>query len=94
MQTLTPHMQHVDTKLTKKEVVSASRISSSCDQEQGNLSLIIWKNAFRETCERLCPIRACGHECGCLPMLPRLVSLLTNHLTSYNILCAKRNKRF
>ncbi|XP_061364624.1 uncharacterized protein LOC133308062 [Gastrolobium bilobum] len=77
-QTLTPHMQPIDTKLTYKEVTSASRrsykrISSSCDQDQGNLSLDIWKNAFREASERLCPIRAGGHECGCLPMLLRLI---------------------
>lgn len=80
MQTLTAYMQHVDTKLTKKEVACGSRksnrrISSSCDQEQGNLSLDIWNNAFKEACERICPIRDGGHECGCLPMLPRLVSL-------------------
>ena len=78
---MTPHMQHVDAKLAYKEVGSASRknyrrISSSCNQEQGNLSLDIWKKAFRESRERLCPIRSGGHECGCLPMLPRLVSLI------------------
>ncbi|XP_027358816.1 uncharacterized protein LOC113867616 isoform X2 [Abrus precatorius] len=75
-QTLTPHMQN--TSLTNMEVGSVSRknyrrTSSSCDQEQGNLSLYIWKNAFREASERLCPIRAGGHECGCLSMLPRLI---------------------
>ncbi|KAK7364886.1 hypothetical protein VNO80_13631 [Phaseolus coccineus] len=75
-QILIPHMQH--TKFNSKEVVSDSRksyrrTSSSCDQEQGNLSLYIWKNAFREACERICPIRAGGHECGCLPMLSRLI---------------------
>ncbi|KAK7380998.1 hypothetical protein VNO78_33520 [Psophocarpus tetragonolobus] len=75
-QTLTPHMQH--TKFVNKEVISASRksykrTSSSCDKEQSNLSLYIWKNAFRESCERICPIRAGGHECGCLPMLSRLI---------------------
>ncbi|KAI5443443.1 uncharacterized protein LOC127124121 [Lathyrus oleraceus] len=77
-QTLTPHMQHVDTNITNKEVASASRksyrtISSSCDQDKSNLSLDIWKNALKETFERLCPIRAEGHECGCLPMLPKLI---------------------
>ncbi|KAK7316121.1 hypothetical protein VNO77_34852 [Canavalia gladiata] len=77
-QTLTPHMQPVNTNLTDKEMGSASRksyrrITSSCDEEQGNLSLYIWKNAFREVCERLCPIRAGENECGCLPMLPRLI---------------------
>ncbi|BAU01547.1 hypothetical protein LR48_Vigan10g213700 [Vigna angularis] len=75
-QILIPHMQH--TKFNSKEVVSDPRksyrrTSSSCDQEQGNLSLYIWKNAFREACERICPIRAGGHECGCLPMLSRLI---------------------
>ncbi|KAG4395929.1 hypothetical protein AAZX31_19G067400 [Glycine max] len=75
-QTLTPHMQH--TMVTNKEVMSATRkdyrrTSSSCDQKQGNLSLYIWKNAFREACERVCPIRARGHECGCLSMLSRLI---------------------
>ncbi|KAK8470076.1 hypothetical protein PHAVU_004G055300 [Phaseolus vulgaris] len=75
-QILIPHMQH--TKFNSKEVVSDSRksyrrTSSSCDQEQGNLSLYIWKNAFREACERICPIRAGGNECGCLPMLSRLI---------------------
>ncbi|KAL5080605.1 hypothetical protein RYX36_009026 [Vicia faba] len=77
-QTLTPHMQHVDTNITDKEVAYASRksfrtICSSCDQDKSNLSLDIWKNAFKETFERLCPIRAGGHECGCLPMIPKLI---------------------
>jgi hypothetical protein len=74
-------MQHVDTNLTNKEVDSSLRKSykrtySSYDQDKGNLSLDIWKNAFKEACERLCPIRAGGHECGCLPMLPKLVSVI------------------
>jgi hypothetical protein len=74
-------MQHVDTNLTNKEVDSSLRKSykrtySSYDQDKGNLSLDIWKNAFKEACERLCPIRAEGHECGCLPVLPKLVSVI------------------
>jgi hypothetical protein len=74
-------MQHVDTNLTNKEVDSSLRKSykrtySSYDQDKGNLSLDIWKNAFKEACERLCPIRAGGHECGCLPMLHKLVSVI------------------
>lgn len=55
---------------------SYSRTSSSGDQEeQGNFSLELWNKAFRDAFERLCPVRAGGHECGCLPMLARLVSL-------------------
>ncbi|KAG5082865.1 hypothetical protein JHK84_052903 [Glycine max] len=73
-QSLTPHMQLADAKATCKDSAkNYKNMSSSCDQEQGNLSLGIWKNAFREACERLCPIRAGGHECGCLSVLPRLI---------------------
>lgn len=72
-------MQHVDAKITHKDMGSASRksftkMSSSNDHELENLSLDIWKSAFREACERICPVRAGGHECGCLSVLPRLVS--------------------
>jgi len=65
-----------DAKVNRKDSSKNYKsMSGSCDQEQGNLSLDIWKNAFREACERLCPIRAGGHECGCLSVLPRLVSI-------------------
>ena len=43
------------------------------DAEQGNFAVDLWKKAFKDACERLCPIRAGGHECGCLPVLARLV---------------------
>lgn len=44
------------------------------DQEQGNFSIELWKKAFKDACERLCPVRAGGHDCGCLPELSKLVS--------------------
>ncbi|CAL0323262.1 unnamed protein product [Lupinus luteus] len=77
-QSLTPHMQLVDTNVAHKDMASSPgksyrRVSSPRDQDEGNLSLDIWKNAFREACEKLCPVRAEGHECGCLPVLPRLI---------------------
>lgn len=43
------------------------------DHEQGNFSTELWKKAFKDACERLCPIRAGGHDCGCLSVLSRLV---------------------
>lgn len=52
----------------------SGRMPNSSDQEQGNFSLEHWKKAFKDACERLCPVRAAGHECGCLPVLARLVS--------------------
>lgn len=53
------------------------RSTSTGDQEQVNFSLELWKKAFKDACERLCPLRAGGHECGCLPLLAKLVSLST-----------------
>ncbi|XP_043703984.1 uncharacterized protein LOC122654077 isoform X2 [Telopea speciosissima] len=77
-QTLTPHMQSSIGKANDKSFSSSlrksyGRKSSLIDQEQGNLSVELWKKAFKDACERLCPIRAGGHECGCLPVLARLV---------------------
>ncbi|XP_010266035.1 PREDICTED: uncharacterized protein LOC104603654 [Nelumbo nucifera] len=53
--------------------VMASNSGSLGDQEQANFSLHLWKEAFRDAREKLCPVRAGGHECGCLPVLARLV---------------------
>lgn len=54
------------------------RSSSYGDQEQVNFSLELWKKAFKDACERLCPLRAGGHDCGCLPVLAKLVSSLSS----------------
>ncbi|CAH9120326.1 unnamed protein product [Cuscuta epithymum] len=78
-QTFTPHMQ--------RSVVKAGSISKASDSMKGNMtgfggeergrlssfSIDLWKNVFEDACERLCPLRAEGHECGCLPMLTKLV---------------------
>lgn len=66
----------IDNDISSGSVKSYTRTSSSCDQEQGSISLDLWKKAFRDACERLCPVRAGGHDCGCLPVLARLVILL------------------
>lgn len=43
------------------------------DQQQGSFSINLWKSAFLDAFQRLCPVRAAGHECGCLPVLARMV---------------------
>lgn len=78
MQTLTPHMQTAVAKSGEKSKDTSTKKSSANryglgDQDQGNFSIELWKKAFRDTCERLCPIRAEGHECGCLSSTARLV---------------------
>eukprot|EP00258_Populus_trichocarpa_P046757 XP_024462776.1 uncharacterized protein LOC7494780 isoform X1 [Populus trichocarpa] len=71
-QTLTPHMQSTAVKSSHSRKTNARRHGLG-DQEQDNFAIDLWKKAFRDACERLCPVRAGGHECGCLPVLSRLV---------------------
>ncbi|XVE92176.1 hypothetical protein REPUB_Repub01dG0074700 [Reevesia pubescens] len=71
-QTLTPHMQSAAAKSSSSRKTSTRRYGLG-DQEQGSFSVELWKKAFKDSCERLCPIRACGHECGCLALLAKLV---------------------
>ncbi|XAR48165.1 hypothetical protein NMG60_11030897 [Bertholletia excelsa] len=72
-QTLTPHMQSTVAKTNSRSSSSRRSKNALGDQEQGSFSVELWKKAFKDACERLCPIRAGGHECGCLPVLARLV---------------------
>ncbi|KAG4180335.1 hypothetical protein ERO13_A10G159800v2 [Gossypium hirsutum] len=77
-QALTPHMQseareEVDIGISSASGKSYGRVSSASDQDQMNFSLDHWKKAFKDACERLCPVRAAGHECGCLHLLSRLI---------------------
>ncbi|PIN03857.1 hypothetical protein CDL12_23613 [Handroanthus impetiginosus] len=77
-QTFTPHMQSGAAKAMCRSMDSDSsnlyrRTSSSIDQQQGNFSTELWKKAFRDACERICPVRAGGHDCGCLPLLSKLI---------------------
>ncbi|GMJ08853.1 hypothetical protein HRI_004554500 [Hibiscus trionum] len=77
-QTLTPHMQsaardEIDSGMGSASGKSFGRVSSTCDLDQMSFSLDHWKNAFKDACERLCPVRAAGHECGCLHLLSRLI---------------------
>ncbi|KAL4339501.1 hypothetical protein GQ457_08G016220 [Hibiscus cannabinus] len=72
-QALTPYMQ------TPLEGSSVSRTIGKLlgpvlgDQQQGSFSINLWKTAFKDAFQRLCPVRAGGHECGCLPVIGRLV---------------------
>ncbi|MCL7049141.1 hypothetical protein MKW94_007616, partial [Papaver nudicaule] len=70
--TLTPHMQpQVEDLYTNRSQGKLLR-PALCDQQQGNFSINLWTRAFKDAFQRLCPLRAAGHECGCLPILARL----------------------
>ncbi|VYS69131.1 unnamed protein product [Arabidopsis thaliana] len=70
-QSMTPHMQSPAVKGSIARKVSGKRRLGH--RNQGLYAIELWKNAFRAACERLCPLRGSRQECGCLPMLAKLV---------------------
>ncbi|OIT05959.1 PREDICTED: uncharacterized protein LOC109207238 [Nicotiana attenuata] len=77
-QTLTPHMQSGAAKEIRESMSSLisnvhRRTASSDNEERGSFSSELWKKAFKDACERICPVRAGGHECGCLHFLSKLI---------------------
>ncbi|WOL14343.1 hypothetical protein Cni_G23123 [Canna indica] len=76
-QTLAPCMQSgtegSEQQLGSYSAKNYARTPSMGDQQQANFSVEIWNKAFKDASERLCPLRSEGLECGCLPMLVRLV---------------------
>jgi len=71
-QALTPHMQ---TPAEGSSTPKAGRVLGPAlgNQQQGTFSVNLWKAAFHDAFSRMCPLRAGGHECGCLPVLAKLV---------------------
>lgn len=71
-QALTPHMQ---TPVQGSSTPKAGRVLGPAlgDQQQGTFSVNLWKAAFHDALSRICPLRAGGHECGCLRVLAKLV---------------------
>ncbi|CAL5001316.1 unnamed protein product [Urochloa decumbens] len=71
-QALTPHMQ---TPAEGSSTPKAGRVSGPAlgNQQQGTFSVNLWKAAFYDSFSRMCLLRAGGHECGCLPVLAKLV---------------------
>ncbi|XP_071694250.1 uncharacterized protein [Rutidosis leptorrhynchoides] len=75
-QTLAPYMQTTSAKGIFRFVDSesnTSRQTTTCNHEQSNTSLHLWKTAFMDACERICPVRSAGRNCGCLSVLSMLI---------------------
>ncbi|KAJ6408183.1 hypothetical protein OIU84_011486 [Salix udensis] len=72
-QALTPHMQSPAVDLPSNKTTGRLLGPTLGDQQQGSFSINLWKNAFKDALQRLCPVRAGGHECGCLPIIARRV---------------------
>eukprot|EP00267_Zea_mays_P051635 XP_020404610.1 uncharacterized protein LOC109944308 [Zea mays] len=71
-QALTPHMQK---RAEGSPTPKSGRVLGPAlgDQQQGTFSVNLWKAAFHDTFNRMCPLSAGGHECGCLPVLAKQV---------------------
>lgn len=60
--------------LDDKAVGTSSSVKGELgDGRQGNISVEIWKKALLKVYGRVCPVRAAGHDCGCLQSLITLV---------------------
>ncbi|WVZ26168.1 hypothetical protein V8G54_004712 [Vigna mungo] len=62
-QALTPYMQSPVGDSSNKSIGKLVGPALG-DQNQGNFSINLWRNAFQDAFQRLCPVRAGGHECG------------------------------
>lgn len=75
LQTLTPKMQSLGDEANQS--IGKLLGPASGKQQQGNFSINLWRIAFHDAFKRLCPVRAGGHDCGCLPVLARMVCHLS-----------------
>ncbi|KAF8398437.1 hypothetical protein HHK36_017364 [Tetracentron sinense] len=72
-QILTPCMQSPFEDLYNKKTFGRLLGPALGDQQQSIFSINLWKSAFQNAFQRLCPVRAAGNECGCLPVVARMV---------------------
>ncbi|KAL9232786.1 hypothetical protein vseg_007855 [Gypsophila vaccaria] len=72
-QALSPNMQSPVDELINQSNVGKSSDAALSDSKQGTFSTELWISAFQTAFQRLCPVRAAGHECGCLPVFARMV---------------------
>ncbi|OWM67204.1 uncharacterized protein LOC116207775 isoform X2 [Punica granatum] len=72
-QALTPYMQTPDGNSSSSKITGRLLGPALGDQQQGSFSIDLWRTAFQDALHQLCPVRAGGHECGCLPVLARMV---------------------
>ncbi|KAK4775956.1 hypothetical protein SAY87_023917 [Trapa incisa] len=72
-QALTPYMQTTDSNSRSRNITGRLLGPALGDQRQGSFSIDLWRNAFQDAFNRICPVRAGGHECGCLHVLAKMV---------------------
>lgn len=73
------HMRPQGVGSTKGEMMGNFSEPATCDRLQESFSVNLWKKAFEEVLQQLCPVQA---ACGCLHVLTRMV-LFTSLLPVY-----------
>ncbi|KAG7554398.1 Dilute domain [Arabidopsis suecica] len=58
---------------TMGEMIGNFAEPATCDRLQESFSVNLWKKAFEEALQRLCPVQAKRRQCGCLHVLTRMV---------------------
>ncbi|XP_004493542.1 uncharacterized protein [Cicer arietinum] len=72
-QALTPYMQSSVGDCGSNKSIGRLLGPALGDHNQGNFSINVWRSAFQDAFQRVCPVRAGGHECGCLPVMARMI---------------------
>ncbi|KAG2262922.1 hypothetical protein Bca4012_012625 [Brassica carinata] len=70
-QVMMVHMRPQGVGSTKAETMGNFSEPATCDRLQESFSVNLWKKAFEEALQQLCPVQAAG--CGCLHVLTRMV---------------------
>ncbi|XP_010491284.1 PREDICTED: uncharacterized protein LOC104768896 [Camelina sativa] len=72
-QVMMVHMRPQGVDSTMGEIMGNFSEPATCDKLQESFSVNLWKRAFEEAFQRLCPVQAAKRKCGCLHVLTRMV---------------------
>uniref|UniRef100_A0A1J3DN66 Dilute domain-containing protein n=1 Tax=Noccaea caerulescens TaxID=107243 RepID=A0A1J3DN66_NOCCA len=72
-QVMMVHMRPQGVDSTMGETIGNFSEPATCDRLQESFSVNLWKKAFEEALQRLCPLQAARTKCGCLDVLTRMV---------------------
>lgn len=81
------HMRPQGVDSTMSETIGNFSEPATCDRLQESFSVNLWKKAFEEALQRLCPLQAARSKCGCLDVLTRMVHSLFLPFFQWNGVC-------
>ncbi|CAA7026870.1 unnamed protein product [Microthlaspi erraticum] len=72
-QVMMVHMRPQGVDSTMGETIGNFSEPATCDRLQESFSVNLWKKAFEEALQRMCPLQATRSKCGCLDFLTRMI---------------------